>query len=601
MKISRISALFFLLLAAVSIGNETGFLEALQQAAQNISEGAWKQALKTADIDPADHNLVDRLFLRFPVQRDIGLNSLLSICEELTQQISPRDPQFLDACIEAISEQLLEPKRAQTIVDLVLASYIPHIPVHSESEFIYCGIYPPETDELPALALDPYSNTPQIPTHSEPELIYCDVSSPETEELTPIALAPYSNTPQIPTHSESELIYCDVSPPETEELTPIAFDPHSNTPQIPTHSEPELIYCDVSSPETEELTPIALAPYSNSEMLDQEVVVLEADALDTVFEPKLTKIVGANNTQLNSSLMSCLNCSNIPYMDWTYYLSLPTFYEFPMCCYECGNPSIMNGYFCARPHYSYAKAELNHASSTLSACGISILGGTNLTDHWVLNGMLDFGRSSSSWDLEPHQTHEKTNHWSLASSIVLQYSKAYIQLMGLGAYNRSHVTHKEFDSIHLNHWNLGLRLDGAFYLRFPRESVQYIIQPYWCVDYFSVFQQNTSHTNLVSIKNAQFFDAKGLVKFFAEYFPSNGACLIPELSFGLCYADPLAQSAPQNLCDHAAQYHPWWAGIIHGGFSLFTKGNLVLKGIGDATISSSTQIYSANFTFGWSW
>jgi hypothetical protein len=151
-------------------------LEAIQYARENISPAEWNRWLQSTDVDPCDNHLLDRLFSKLPVQKDISLPAILSLCKDVEKTLPPNGD-FNEACRLAISEQLQQEKHAQLILEKVLTFHATHEPApifaaHKPS--IVSSILEPAlifAAHEPAIALDAQEPNAAPSSHQDTVLI----------------------------------------------------------------------------------------------------------------------------------------------------------------------------------------------------------------------------------------------------------------------------------------------------------------------------------------------------------------------------------------------------------------------------------------------
>ncbi len=325
--------------------------------------------------------------------------------------------------------------------------------------------------------------------------------------------------------------------------------------------------------------PLAASPLSDPPLLSEENVG--------------APLLSAHLTDSSSSSDPCLNIAYIPYMDWVYFVSLQSIFPFPLEPID-----ISQGFLLAQPHYTFAHVPFDNASCNQSAPGISLVGGREVAQNWTLCGLFDYGRSSNHWDPESGYTHDAVNRWSVAPSLTYQWEKAYIQTTILGMYNRSNAQNSQTD-ISLSHWGIGARADGA--ARFPFSGGKYNLAPYLRFDYFASFQEDIHSLNTTYVKNAQFFQVKGLLQFMAELHPTSSLCLIPKPFLGFAYADSVSRNGHQASCDTLPDYPRWRAIDIGAELSLFYSPGLIAKALVDISLCQCVQIYSGSVSIGWKW
>src|SRR5690606_30495718 len=263
---------------------------------------------------------------------------------------------------------------------------------------------------------------------------------------------------------------------------------------------------------------------------------------------------------------ACLNIAYLPFMDWVYYESLKSVFQLPITCsyLEENEVQFNQGFFLVEPHYTFANVKFDEIPCKEHARGISILAGKTIETHWILSAMFDYGRSSNRWHPQSSSTKDSANRWSLAPSITYQFKNAYIQGMILGMFSRSKVTNAFVNqAFSLNHWGLGTRLDGAIHFDFFSRGARYALQPYLCIDYFAAFQQQINSPKTIYVKNAQFFQAKGLIEFFTRLNLSPHFCFIPQASIGLAIANSLSRNSHSAFCDLLPSY-PYWTALSLG-------------------------------------
>ncbi len=314
--------------------------------------------------------------------------------------------------------------------------------------------------------------------------------------------------------------------------------------------------------------------------------------------PSLTDVFGVSASGLPNA---CLNIAYLPYMDWIYFVSLQSPFSPPLSC-SLEKEERSWGFLLAEPHYTFANVKFGHIHCRQHAPGISLVGGKRFLENWIVSGLFDYGRSSNHWSPESGYTKDTTNRWSFAPSLTHQCERAYAQATVLGMYDRSHIHNSLVEpDLSLSHWGFGARLDGAMHFDFSSANVRYTLAPYLRFDYFASFQDHLNSLNVVYVKNAQFFQAKGRLQFSTELHPTPLFCLIPQAYLGLSVANAFSRNAHPVSCDRLPSYPNWRSLDLGAEISFFYSPGLIAKAVVDISLCHFVQIYSGNVSIGWKW
>jgi hypothetical protein len=144
-------------------------------------------------------------------------------------------------------------------------------------------------------------------------------------------------------------------------------------------------------------------------------------------------------------------------------------------------------------------------------------------------------------------------------------------------------------------------LDGDLHFDLSTDRLQWGLEPYLSFDYFVAIQSTINSMQAIYIKKAHFFQSKGLLQIYAQFYPKPALCIMPRAYVGFSLANAFSRTLHSATCDTLPSYPNWRAASLGGELNFVYGPRFLAKAQIDMNLCRSVQIYSANFSLGWKW
>ena len=257
--------------------------------------------------------------------------------------------------------------------------------------------------------------------------------------------------------------------------------------------------------------------------------------------------------------------------------------------------SLNQSYLEIEPYGFYSNFHLYESSFKLQSFGVTLQGGLNLTDKWVLGGGIGYLHSN----LDYESPFKDTNINSLYGGPFVAYlfEKAYLELRLLGVYNFYDIQQQPSEG-----WDFNVTLEGG--RDFEIKNIfgpRFFIQPNMKLDSFMVFQDDNESVNSVKVNQATFFSSRLAVQFLKEFPQWKKWILAPSASIGWVLMQPISQTATcadrfENVAYENSNQAYFEAKLV----GIHKKGILLSLGV-EAYVAKLYPVYACNLKVGFEW